>query len=119
MKWKGEGGDAGVGLLFLLVALFVAPIALLSDAIQSQTAEVVLYLTGAGLAAGLWRAVRKYLIRPIDLIAKRTSHVPAIRRHMHRQDRMWRETYAHFGTPLPDWYVDELEQEAEAAALIE
>ena len=119
MRWKGEDGDAGVGLLFLLVALFVAPVAILDDNLQDTTAELVLYFTGASIAVGLWRAVRKYLIRPIDLIAKRTSHVPAIRRHMHRQDRMWRETYAQFGTPLPDWYVDELEQEAEAAALIE
>lgn len=116
---KSERGDAGVGLLFLLVALFVAPVAILSDGIRDQTAEVVLYCTGASIAFGLWRAVRKYLIRPIDLIARRTAHVPAIRRHMHRQERMWRETYAQFGTQLPDWYVDELEEEAAAVALIE
>lgn len=116
---KEERGDAGLGLLFLLVALFVTPVAILSDGIRDQTAEVVLYATGASSAFGLWRAVRKYVIRPIDLIVRRTSHVPAIRRHMHRQDRMWRETYAQFGTSLPDWYVDELEREAEADVIVE
>jgi len=114
-----ERGDAGVGLLFLLVAVFVAPVALFSDGIRDQTPEIVLYCTGASIAFGLWRAVRKYLIRPIDLIVRRTAHVPAIRRHMHRQDRMWAETYAQFGTPLPEWYVDELEAETEAAVGIE
>ena len=114
-----ERGDAGVGLLFLLVAVFVAPVALFSDGIRDQTAEIVLYCTGASIAFGLWRAVRKYLIRPIDLIAKRTSHVPAIRRHMHRQERMWRETYQALGADLPSWYVDEIEAETEAAVGIE
>lgn len=119
MRWKGEGGDAGIMLLFLLVAVFVAPVAILSDAIRDTTGELVLYVTAVGLAFSVWRSIRKYVFRPLDLILKRTAHVPAIRRHMHRQERMWRETYAQFGTPLPDWYVDELEQEAEAAALIE
>lgn len=114
-----ERGDAGVGLLFLLVAVFAAPVAILSDEIRDTTGELVLYLTGAGMAFGVWRSIRKYVFRPLDLILKRTAHVPAIRRHMHRQERMWRDTYAQFGTSLPDWYVDELEQEAEAAALIE
>ena len=116
---RNERGDAGVGLLFLLVALFVAPVAIFSDGIQDQTAEVILYCTGASIAFGLWRAVRKYLIRPIDLIATRTAHVPAIRRHMHRQERMWSETYAALGAPLPEWYVDELEREAASVAQTE
>lgn len=116
---RNERGDAGVGLLFLLVALFVAPVAILSDNLQDTTAEIILYCTGASIAVALWRAVRKYLIRPIDLIASRTAHVPAIRRHMHRQERMWRETYQALGAQLPDWYVEEIEAEAEAAAVME
>ena len=32
---------------------------------------------------------------------------------------VWRETYAQFGTPLPEWYVDELEREAASVAQTE
>ena len=112
MRWKGESGDAGIMLLFLLVAVFVAPVAILSDEIRDTTGELVLYLTGAGLAFGVWRSIRKYVFRPLELIVKRTEHVPAIRRHMHRQERMWRETYSSLGVEMPEWYLDELEAES-------